>query len=112
MADNKQVGEVPWQINIKYRQGPPLLLSELFSGSRMARPVRVLRMWDALVPLSWRGVATYLEMLRSRCVLILRAMNQIAKLKVSLGTKRGILLLVVWLGTLGVETLDVHGSTS
>ena len=112
MVSNQQVGEVPWQINIKYRQGPPPLLSELLSGSRKARPVKVLRMWGALVPLSWRGVETYLEMLRSRCVLILHATNQIVRLKASARTKMGILRLVVWLGTLGVETLDVRGSTS
>jgi hypothetical protein len=98
-------------IVIRYQQEPLPLLSELWRGSRMAKPVKVLRMWGVLVPLSSRGVASYLEMLRSRCVLILRAMTLTAKLKVSVRTKMAILPLVVWLGTLGVETLGVHGST-
>jgi hypothetical protein len=68
-------------------------------------------MWDVLVPLSSRGVATYLVMLRSKCVLILRAMNQIARLRASVRIKMDTLRLVVWLGTHGVETLDVRGST-
>jgi cytosine/uracil/thiamine/allantoin permease len=77
----------------------------------MAKPVKVLRMWDVLVPLSSRGVATFLEMWRLRCVVILHAMKSIRKLKVSARTKMDILRLVVSLGMLGAETLDVHGST-
>ena len=41
----------------------------------------------------------------------MRAMKSIAKLKVSARIKMDILLLVVSLGTHGVETLDVLGST-
>jgi len=112
MVSNKQEGEVAWpRIIIKFQQERDRLLNELWRGSRMAKPVKVLRMWDVLVPLSSRGVATYLVMLRSRCVLILRAMKSIAKLKVSARIKMDILLLVVSLGTHGVETLDVLGST-
>ena len=113
MVSNKQEGLEEWPtIHIKFRREPDPLLSALWRGSRMAKPVRVLRMWDVLVPLSSRGVATFLEMSLLRCVVILRAMRSIRKLKASMRTKMDILRLVVWLGTPGVEMLDVRGSTS
>ncbi len=113
MVSNKQIGEEEWPtIHIKFRQEQEPLLSALWSGSRKARPVKVLRMWDVLVPLSSRGVATFLEMSLLRCVVILRAMRSIKRLKVSMRTKMDILRLVVWLGTPGVEMLDVRGSIS
>ena len=110
MVSNQQERMTQWPtIVIKYQQEPSQLLSELWRGSRTAKPVAVLLLWGVIVPLSWRGVATSLGMLWSRCVLILRAMRSIRKLKVSMRVKKDILLLVVWLGTLGVETLDVRG---
>jgi hypothetical protein len=113
VVSNQQVGEEEWPtITIKFRRGQEPLLNELWRGSRMVKPVKVLRLWDVLVPLSSRGVATFLEMSLSRCVLISRAMSQIVRLRVSLRTKMDILRLVVWLGTPGVETLDVRGSIS